>query len=120
MVFGLFDYDPYGIMILRTYQHKSIALQHEKDSFVESIIWIGITSKDVRVLANDDENAIPMSKRDFRMACTLLPKCLETNDLTQLREVQRMIILGYKLEIQALDENGDISSYMDTELLSFA
>ena len=46
-LFGLVDFDPHGIAILRTYQYGSRRLDHEVDATTPDLKWIGIRSHDI-------------------------------------------------------------------------
>lgn len=46
-IFCLVDFDPDGIAILRNYKYGSLSLEHEKNSTVLGMQWLGIISNDV-------------------------------------------------------------------------
>ena len=46
-MFALVDYDPDGIAIMRTYKYGSRGLDHEGDSTVPHLRWLGIRSSDL-------------------------------------------------------------------------
>ncbi|KAL2269687.1 hypothetical protein VTJ83DRAFT_1871 [Remersonia thermophila] len=46
-MFALVDFDPYGVAILRTYTYGSQRLDHEENSTVPQLRWLGILSDDL-------------------------------------------------------------------------
>lgn len=46
-MYALVDYDPDGIAIMRTYKHGSQGLEHEQNSTVPELRWLGIRSSDL-------------------------------------------------------------------------
>lgn len=46
-MWALVDFDPHGISILRTYQYGSQRLNHEENTKLPRLRWLGIRSSDV-------------------------------------------------------------------------
>ncbi|KAL8404189.1 hypothetical protein RB594_009158 [Gaeumannomyces avenae] len=168
-VYGLVDYDPYGIRILRNYQRGSANLQHERDCTVSTIHWLGIRLADVRsyhVGIQEDiagstsqtqasththssqgqdsqisdtlpsqpssrtrsavsrqsafeANTASLSNRDRKVALETLrslPANENDEDGHYLGELQVMLMLNVKAEIQAVDNLGDITTWLDSKL----
>lgn len=46
-LFALVDFDPHGVAILRTYQNRSKRLDHEDDTTVPRMRWLGLRSSDL-------------------------------------------------------------------------
>ncbi|CAK7237040.1 endodeoxyribonuclease [Sporothrix curviconia] len=135
-VYGLVDYDPHGIRIFRTYKHGSQSLSHEANTTVAGMKWLGIRSCDlVPAPAPHGRSSsqawsaldavLPMTETDRRTAvCLLKEMCLgvyddpgvEEANLEQCHEVQVMLMLNAKAEIQAADDYGDLATWLDNKL----
>ncbi|KAM0078182.1 endodeoxyribonuclease [Fusarium odoratissimum] len=137
---GLFDYDPDGIKILRCYRHGSERLSHEADLGIEALRWLGIRSvhlsrghtntslsnygqpshvsitsiqcRDPVTYLNGRERAAAIST--LKKISLHSPNELEGSELRL--ELQLMIMLGVKAEIEWLDESGDLCSWLDGEI----
>ena len=46
-ILGVFDCDPHGINIMRTYKYGSRRLSHEKNALVPGLQWLGVKIDDV-------------------------------------------------------------------------
>ncbi|KAK9426710.1 putative Spo11/DNA topoisomerase VI subunit A [Seiridium unicorne] len=159
-IHALVDFDPAGIGIMRTYQHGSQSLRHEKNVTVPGLLWLGVKSNDVfgraarnrpmpppARLANIEHQSgqsVPASRRDTgittqlanvnyktnsltdkdrRQAVSLLKAlekqgALEAEGLNLCRELQFMLILNIKFEIQAVDGGGNMAKWLDERLSS--
>lgn len=108
-VLGLVDFDPDGLAILNTYKFGSARLAHEGPKLcVPRIEWLGLRSEHV-VFGGEDLHAtqglLPLSKRDRRKAAKMLEQYVEGVDEGERdvrRELQRMLVLGVKAELQLL------------------
>ncbi|KAF5571278.1 meiotic recombination SPO11 [Fusarium phyllophilum] len=118
---GLFDYDPDGVKILRCYQHGSERLSHEADLGIEALrnygqpSHVSITSiqcRDPVTYLNGRERAAAIST--LKKASLHSPNELEGSELRL--ELQLMMMLGVKAEIEWLDESGDLCSWLDGEI----
>jgi len=108
-LYALVDWDPDGIGILSTYKHGSAVLQRYDNPLLPAINWLGLRSVHLT-----DDNAgrdlrshLALTDRDRKKAS----KMLEWDHVggtdgehSWRRELQLMLMLGYKAEIQALDE----------------
>jgi meiotic recombination protein SPO11 len=121
-IFALMDFDPDGIAILSTYKHGSISLAHENDSLVApSIEWLGIKSDVIRNIHLDkSQEWLRMTFHDRRKAMRMLekPVCQEEVEGPWRRELQVMLMLNVKAEIQILGECSNLEGYLSSELLS--
>ncbi|KAH8841786.1 hypothetical protein MCOR07_002362 [Pyricularia oryzae] len=162
-IYSLVDYDPDGIRILCTYKYGSSALEHERQSAVSNIQWIGIRLSDIKehhlrpcnsVLQDAgshvnteihsgldvghvrnrpdfamsrqnafEANTSQLTTRDRKLAHELVSKLsgsLETRGEHDkyLRELRVMLMLNVKAEIQAVDNLGDITEWLDKKLCS--
>ncbi|KAH9909689.1 DNA topoisomerase IV, alpha subunit [Xylariomycetidae sp. FL2044] len=138
---GLVDFDPDGISIFRTYKHGSTGLAHEINVTVP-LSWLGPKSCDILqhtppstapflgdqsgrprspVTHTSDIQVLPLTHSDRRKGGCLLQKLgdTENQDVTVVemsRELQLMLMLNIKAEIQALNEYEDITEWLDNKL----
>ncbi|KAI8192796.1 meiosis-specific topoisomerase spo11 [Colletotrichum sp. SAR 10_70] len=135
-IYGLVDFDPYGVNIMRCYSHGSRGHAHEVGVTVPSMQWLGIKSDDLlgrRDLEVDDDSAFSrqqqsessfdatdaLKERDRKIAKTLLgniPDDFDEYNIECRRELQIMLFLNVKAEIQAVDDAGDISNWLDAHM----
>lgn len=121
-VFGLADFDPDGIAILSTYKYGSKALAHEKkEHAVPQLRWIGLRSEHLELAqdyAHATQGILKLTPRDRKKAIDMLGQVplSNTQDVWRAREeLQRMIQLNVKAELQLLDV---MQGEMDTLLRS--
>lgn len=64
---------------------------------------------------------LPLSVRDRKLACRVLSKASERDgdEGGVRRELQMMLMLNSKAEIQSLDETGNLEHWLDREILSY-
>jgi meiotic recombination protein SPO11 len=111
-VFGLFDWDPDGIRILKCYLYGSKNLAQEHDCNIPEMRWVGLKAEDMTMCQAADDPSRPMSKRDRMAAISMLSNQEWHDDMGDvlpglrepLAELRRMLVLGRKAEIQSLDE----------------
>ncbi|EQB51284.1 type IIB DNA topoisomerase [Colletotrichum gloeosporioides Cg-14] len=142
-IYGLVDFDPYGVNIMRCYSHGSRGHAHEVGVTVPTMQWLGIKSNNLvgrRDLEVDDDDLaeVPnptfsrrqesksnfeatdaLKERDRKIAKTLLgniPDDLDEYNIECRRELQIMLFLNVKAEIQAVDDAGDISNWLDAHM----
>ncbi|KAI0508931.1 Spo11/DNA topoisomerase VI subunit A [Xylaria bambusicola] len=130
-MFGLVDFDPHGVHIMLTYKNGSRSLQHEQNTILSRLTWLGPRSSDVlgfRTLepaptreCTPVDTTLPLRIRERRVAVKLLSSAIESddefvanNDL--IRELQIMLLLNTKAEIQAVDDAGDLTKWLDNAL----
>ena len=126
----LADYDPHGIAIMSTYKYGSQRLSHENYHLNASTIqWLGVKSSDIHsnILNSneqDDQGLLRLSTNDRKKAT----KMLENNaafaeggaEWEWRREMQVMLMLGVKAEMEILDRNGaHIGLWVDERLRLF-
>ncbi|KAJ5008519.1 Meiotic recombination protein rec12 [Colletotrichum sp. SAR 10_66] len=136
-IYGLVDFDPYGVNIMRCYSHGSRGHAHEVGVTVPSMQWLGIKSGDLlgrQDLGVDDDAAFSrqqqsesnfeatdaLKDRDRKIAKTLLgniPDELDEYNIECRRELQIMLFLSVKAEIQAVDDAGNISNWLDAHMM---
>ncbi|KUJ17464.1 DNA topoisomerase IV, alpha subunit [Mollisia scopiformis] len=115
-IYALVDFDPDGIGIMSTYKHGSKALAHEKNVAVPSLHWLGIRSLD---FTTDDsvQGLLSLTKRDRNIAKKMLARQdVETGDQEWRRELQMMLMLNMKAEIQILGNEDKLSIWLDRKL----
>ncbi|EPE33517.1 DNA topoisomerase IV, alpha subunit [Glarea lozoyensis ATCC 20868] len=118
-IFALVDFDPDGLGIMSTYKYGSMALSHETINLaVPTIKWLGIRSSDF--IADDDcQGLLRLSARDRRIARKMLEKDMFEeggNEIEWRRELQVMLMLNVKAEIQILGNGEKLSQWLDGKL----
>ncbi|KAK5056747.1 hypothetical protein LTR84_012279 [Exophiala bonariae] len=111
-VFGLFDNDPDGIRILKCYLYGSKAMAQEQACILPELEWIGLKSEDLVTIPEAENLCLPMSTRDRTVAVSMLNseewRDEDGRSLPMLSgchlELQRMLWLNRKAEIQIVDE----------------
>ncbi|CEJ89784.1 hypothetical protein VHEMI05609 [[Torrubiella] hemipterigena] len=144
-MFALTDFDPYGIHIFGCYAIGSKSLEFDSSAQYLRIQLLGIKSKHllrlVQVGAQNNtstdstmdqvevgrmqfgEPISQLTLKDRLAATSILRKfCQSESDSDESDEAKRnlqlMIMLGLKAEIQWLDDSGNISTWLETELNS--
>lgn len=114
------DFDPDGLAIMSTYKHGSVSLAHENDTLVAPRIeWLGIRSDVIRDIHQDRSGTwLRLTPRDRRKALKMLekPVCQEEVEASWRRELQVMLMLNIKTEIQILGEYSNLEDYLSSEL----
>ncbi|CAI6293212.1 unnamed protein product [Periconia digitata] len=136
--YALVDFDPDGIAIMSTYKHGSYRLAHEDVSHnqgsglrLPGLQWLGVQSHHItngradRKLAEtttlaDTQGLMRLTARDRQKAHRMLEwdLCAEGGLEAKWRvELQRMLMLNIKAEMQILDEvAGNLVSWLGSEL----
>ena len=116
------DFDPDGIGILSTYKHGSIALTHENANLViPSIRWIGVNSSHIgqEETHHQVQGLLKLSARDRRKATRMLERASCTQGDAEpewRREIQVMLMLNVKAEIQLLEaRTGGLQGWLREE-----
>ena len=124
-IYALTDCDPHGLSILSTYAHGSSALAHENANLaVPNMRWLGIRLQDVVETQsngedkNDTETAgiLSLTPRDRKLATNMLasnPAFHEEFHLDWRREVQCMLFMNVKAEIQILGGAESLGKWVD-------
>jgi meiotic recombination protein SPO11 len=107
-VYGLFDFDPDGIGIFHTYKYGSWNTAHEGAHIAcPRLQWLGLRSSDVFASTNEQsEHAVlQLTARDRCRASSMLlwPAFHEASEHLLKRELQLMLFLNQKAEIQLID-----------------
>ena len=116
-VLALTDFDPDGIAIMSTYKHGSQQLSHETEKLkVPSIQWLGIKSANVkhnidRMDDHDSQGLLSLSLRDRKKAVKMLENNVvfaeDGSEQEWRRELQVLMMLGAKAEMEILDERSE-------------
>lgn len=144
-IFVLTDFDPDGLKIFHCYLHGSGNILTDSTVDNPSFSRLGIRSSHLaamdRVLQTSNSGsgqppptssstpaltsftaqsaAVALTLRDRKMIVDTL-KAFETEDGVTIgslrRELQYMQVLGYKAEIQLLDDSGNLDSWLDTQI----
>jgi len=137
-VLGLVDWDPDGIAILSTYKYGSCRLAHEEVARADTpglglskLQWLGVQSQHFSRKAGseggtataalcDMQGVMKLTDRDRRKAHQMLAweACREDGSEAGWRvELQRMLMLNVKAEMQIVDElPGGFASWLSSEL----
>ncbi len=125
-IFGLFDWDPDGIRILKCYLYGSKTLAQEHGSNIPELRWIGLKAQDVITSqhSNDDVSML-LTKRDRVAAISMLASQTWNDDSEDvlpglceaISELRRMLMLNRKAEVQSLDETqGGLEDWLTEKL----
>ncbi|SZF00009.1 unnamed protein product [Blumeria hordei] len=117
-IFALMDFDPDGIAILAVYKFNSANLSHEPHIAVPSIKWLGIQSCDILPCPINSQSFMSLSTRDRKFATNFMQKHFHTGTLTLnwKNELQTMLMLNVKAEIQILGGASVLSRWLDDKL----
>jgi meiotic recombination protein SPO11 len=104
----LVDFDPHGLGILSTYKYGSIALAHENAQLtVSRIRWLGVKSTDLQEgEAGEAQGLLSLSARDRGKALKMLGSEVFAEETEWRREMQVMLFLNIKAEVQVMSEFG--------------
>lgn len=119
----LVDNDPDGMAIMSTYKYGSVAQAHENANLsVSNVQWLGLRSSDIATGANAATSCtlIPLSLRDRKKAQAMLlksPIFTAEQEPEWKLELQRMLMMNVKAEIEALYEHeGGLEGWLDIGL----
>jgi len=124
-VFGLFDWDPDGIRILKCYMYGSKNMAQEHGCNIPEMSWVGLKAEDMILSQYDHSPSMPLTKRD-RLAGLSMLASQEWQDASghvlpglaePVAELRRMLMLNRKAEIQSLDETqGRLEDWLTEKL----
>jgi meiotic recombination protein SPO11 len=93
---------------MQIYRQGSYSLPNERELNVPEVQWLGVRIDDILVDVQDDESVLKLTARDRRKAVAMLERSSsESTDKVdeQCRmELQQMLMLNIKAEIQILEE----------------
>lgn len=105
-VFAMMDFDPDGIAILSTYKHGSASLAHETSQLcLPKIQWLGLRSEHALSgkVTHAEQGLLTLTARDRKKARKMLAWQVLEQDESLRRDLQVMVILNVKAELQMLD-----------------
>ncbi|TAQ87210.1 hypothetical protein B7494_g4466 [Chlorociboria aeruginascens] len=119
-ILALVDFDPDGIGIMSTYKYGSIALAHENKTLTApGIRWLGIGSYDIAHEESSKVGLLKLTSRDRRIATRMLGKetfSEEGMEMEWRRELQVMLLMNLKAEIQILGNGEELESWLNGKL----
>jgi meiotic recombination protein SPO11 len=118
-ILALVDFDPDGIGIMSTYKYGSVSLAHEINLAVPSIRWLGIRSWDFLNTKHEIQGLLNLTARDRKIGMKMLAKSVaeEDGDEEWRRELQIMLMMNVKAEIQILGNGEALGEWLDKKLL---
>ena len=120
-VFCLVDFDPDGIGIMSTYKYGSMTLSYQNQTLtVPSISWLGLQSTDIIPTEDSDRvGLLRLSCRDRNIATRMLEREVFREGRGEWRrELQVMLMLNFKAEIQILSDGiVTLESWLDVKLI---
>lgn len=118
------DFDPDGLSIMSTYKHGSFRLSHENFKLnVPRIQWLGLKSRDLCSEAppSDSAGILHLSLRDRKKAAKMLEWDLMRENGPEMewrRELQVMLMLNFKAEMEVLGEReGGLEMWVQERLV---
>ncbi|KAJ3578028.1 hypothetical protein NPX13_g2542 [Xylaria arbuscula] len=127
-MYALVDFDPHGVRIMLTYKDGSRSLQHEQNATLDPLSWLGPRSIDVLEArmgqgstARPVDTTLPLTLGDRKEAVRILSLKMGDGDeamenLDLIRELQIMLLFNAKAEIQAVDDAGDLTKWLDNAI----
>jgi meiotic recombination protein SPO11 len=109
-VYAMIDFDPDGIAILSTYKYGSENLAHETSQMcLPQIQWLGLHGKHVlsSQATHVGQGLLTLTARDRKKARSMLGWQVLEGDEGLRRELQVMLMLNFKAELQLLDATSD-------------
>ncbi|XP_071502265.1 meiotic recombination protein SPO11-like [Diadema antillarum] len=107
-VLALVDADPHGLEILFVYKFGSRSLSCESHSMtVPSMLWLGVLPSDVKRLRLPEGALVPLSPADLKKAAELMRRPFYKELPRWMSELQEMMQMGQKAEIQSLTSVSD-------------
>ncbi|KAL5612935.1 hypothetical protein BROUX41_003988 [Berkeleyomyces rouxiae] len=131
------DFDPDGAKIFSCYKHGSESSSHEINSTIPSLEWLGVRSRHLQAAVRFDQHnnlppsspalqdqLLPMSMRDRVYAAYMMTRLAlkfeaNTQTLELMSQLQIMMMLGVKAEMQMFNENGNIAQWLDRQLVDY-
>ena len=107
------------------YKYGSIALAHESAFLnVPSLQWLGVKSADLQhdLPNGNDMGLLRLTHRDRKAAINMLKKIIDVQEKKEeeyRRELQVMLILNMKAEIQLLSgRQGGLEAWLESKILT--
>ncbi|KAJ3058112.1 hypothetical protein HDU98_005798 [Podochytrium sp. JEL0797] len=122
-MYGLFDCDPHGIEILLCYMFGSKKNAFESPHLaIPTLHWLGVTPSDLNAYshlfhASSPENLLPMDLKDRKKALSLLKRANVKSAGPVWRQLQRLVWMGVKVEIQAVEVGDLVGVYLGEKVV---
>lgn len=119
-IYAMVDFDPDGVAIFSTYKYGSKAMAHETaHTSLPQIQWLGLRSE--HLLSGEARHAeqglLTLSARDRKKARDMLGWQILEGDEVLRRELQVMLMLNLKAELQLIDASSDgMHNLLDSSL----
>lgn len=106
-ILGLFDSDPYGLKIMSVYMSGSKAMSYDSEALATSDIkWLGVRPSDLDRYKIPEQCRLDMTQADIDMGEKLLKEEFIQKNPEWMKELQLMLKMKKKAEIQALSSFG--------------
>jgi len=119
-VYAMVDFDPDGIAILSTYKYGSGNLAHETAHLcLPKIRWVGLRSEHVLSgkATHAGQGLLTLTARDRRKARRMLEWQVLEEDESLKRDLQVMLVLNLKAELQLLEASPNrMSTLLESSL----
>lgn len=119
-VYAMVDFDPDGIAILSTHKYGSEKLAHETSHLcLPQMQWLGLRSEHVLYgeAAHTDQALLTLTARDRKKARSMLGWQVLEGDESLRRDLQMILMLNFKAELQLLDATpGGMSELLKSSL----
>lgn len=106
---------------MQIYRQSSHSLPHERAVDVPEMQWLGVRTEDVLADLQDDAAVLRLTQRDRGKAISMLERAggetgCRVDEQCRI-ELQRMLILNIKAEIQILeDRRGGLEGWLDEKI----
>ena len=102
-VLGLVDADPYGLKILSVYMTGSKNMSYDSANLTTpDIKWLGVRPSDLDRYKIPEQCRLPMTAHDIKTGRELLKEDYVRSNPAWVRELELMLEMNVKAEIQAL------------------
>lgn len=131
LIWCVVDCDPHGVDIMRMFKYGSRSLGHEANARVSGLQWLGVRMDDVLGTSatppsgHSTDSMVALTGNDRKTAQRILGNItsntqeeLDAEQSEQVRELQLMLMLNLKAEIQAIDDMGDLSTWLDNKMVA--
>ncbi|KAJ3189292.1 endodeoxyribonuclease [Gaertneriomyces sp. JEL0708] len=116
---ALMDCDPHGIAIYMCYKNGSSAMAFDAENLAcPRLQWLGLTPRDWAEFNISQDRLLPLTKRDRTKAMSILKRDELCEQIGLRRELARLLLCNHKAEIQALDDDVLVDTYLPTKVAS--
>ena len=131
-IYALVDFDPDGLAIMSVYKRGSTSLAHEAKALATpNVMHLGVCRDDIQAIVNGGEDGrgeesarraaralSELSARDRKKAVQMLQRLYDSEAEEAWRlELQVMLMLGFKAEIEVLEHaRGGLHAWLEEKL----